>query len=63
MQQAVDVYFFSKDVRAALTLHGFKERLHNPLDEKLSKNYHIAETETAQKIPAGKNSCSVGQPV
>lgn len=35
MQQAVDVIgvVFPKD--AALTLHGFKERLHNPLDEKL----------------------------
>lgn len=33
------------------------------LDEKLSKNYYIAETETTQKISAAKNSCSVGQPV
>lgn len=55
VQQAVDVYLFSKNVGAALTLHRFKERLHNLLDEKLSKNYYIAETEITQKIPAGKN--------
>lgn len=27
------------------------------------KSFYIAETETTQKIPAAKNSCSVGQPV